>query len=110
MHKNIPARLRDRITVDTNTGCWIYKGSTPSSNGYERCWLYGTRWQTHRLIFELITGKDIRTKQLDHLCEVRQCCNPAHLDPVTPKRNCLRKFNRRKFPPEFKHTGITHEI
>lgn len=105
----IPAHLFAKITVDQN-GCWIFNGSSPSSNGYERCWLWGTRWQAHRLIYELVTGKDIRHKQLDHMCEVRKCCNPAHLDPVTPTVNNRRKFRRRKRPEGFlttsKQTGF----
>jgi hypothetical protein len=27
---------------------------------------------------------------LDHLCRVRLCVNPAHLEPVTPQVNILR--------------------
>jgi len=94
----IPQHLLAKVQVDPKTGCWNFQGSSPSSNGYERCWLWGIRWQTHRLFFELTIGKDIRNKQLDHLCENVKCCNPAHMDPVTPKVNCKRKFNRRKFP------------
>jgi hypothetical protein len=28
--------------------------------------------------------------QLDHLCRVRHCVYPAHLEPVTPRENVLR--------------------
>ena len=28
--------------------------------------------------------------QIDHLCRVRCCVNPAHLEPVTPRENTLR--------------------
>lgn len=103
MHKNIPVRIQEKITIDVEKGCWIFKGNDPSSNGYQRCWLYGSRWQVHRLVYELITGKDIRELQLDHLCEVRACCNPAHMDPVTSQVNCKRKFRRRKLPGVFEH-------
>lgn len=104
MHR-LPKQIASKITVNEN-GCWIFKGSSPSSNGYERCWLWGTRWQAHRLVYEYLTGKDIRHKQLDHLCEVRQCCNPEHLDPVTPSVNCKRKYRRRKRPNGFQSTFI----
>lgn len=97
----IPKHLLERVTVDPDTGCWNFKGSSPSSNGYERCWLWGTRWQAHRLFYELVTGVDIRLKQLDHLCVNRKCCNPEHMDPVTPTINAKRIFRRRKGPPEF---------
>jgi hypothetical protein len=28
--------------------------------------------------------------QIDHLCRVRHCVNPAHMEPVTPRENILR--------------------
>jgi hypothetical protein len=30
---------------------------------------------------------------LDHLCRVRSCVNPAHLEPVTNAENCRRGAN-----------------
>lgn len=30
---------------------------------------------------------------LDHLCSVKRCVNPAHLEPVTSKENARRYFN-----------------
>ncbi len=92
----LPKHIIERIFVCPKTQCWIYKGKDPTPNGYQRCWHMGFRWMTHRLVYELTTRKDIRTKQLDHLCEVRACCNPDHMDPVTPKVNSKRKFRRHK--------------
>lgn len=91
----LPQRILDKITVDEETGCWIFDGD-PSSNGYMRCWWQGLRWMAHRLIYEVAFSKDIRKYQLDHLCENRPCCNPNHMDPVTPKVNCKRRHRRRK--------------
>jgi hypothetical protein len=32
--------------------------------------------------------------ELDHLCEVRNCGNPDHLEPVTPGENQRRTWRR----------------
>lgn len=102
---DVPERFLRRITVNLN-GCWIFKGD-PSSNGYQRLWIYGRRFMAHRYMYELANkNKDIRKLQLDHLCEERACCNPEHLDPVTPKVNSRRKYRRRKrVPGELQREG-----
>ena len=94
----LPEHVQKRITTKDD-GCWTFDGD-PSSNGYQRCWYFGRRHMAHRLIYEFFTGKDIRKYQLDHLCENRACCNPEHMDPVTPKVNSRRKFRRRKHAPK----------
>jgi HNH endonuclease len=33
--------------------------------------------------------------ELDHLCEMPPCCNPDHLELVTPSENCQRRGQRR---------------
>lgn len=92
----LPERVLSKISVNENTGCWEFSGD-PSSNGYMRVRLYGHRHMMHKVTFEFVTGKAIpKGKQLDHLCENRICCNPKHLEIVTPKINCKRKFRRRK--------------
>jgi hypothetical protein len=94
---SLPEHILNRIFIDEATGCWAFNGD-PSSNGYMRCWYQGIRFMAHRLIFEIATGRDIRKWELDHFCENRPCCNPNHMDPVTPKVNCIRRTRRRKKP------------
>lgn len=92
---DIPERFLAKITV-SKRGCWLFDGD-PSSNGYQRLWSHGHRHMAHRYFYELANPRvRIIGKELDHLCEVRSCCNPDHLEPVTPKVNSRRKFRRRK--------------
>ena len=91
---SLPVHIQNRISIN-EMHCWIFKGD-PTPNGYQRCWYNGQRFMTHRLFYELFYKKDIRKWQLDHLCEVRACCNPEHMECVTPKININRKFRRRK--------------
>jgi hypothetical protein len=38
--------------------------------------------------------------ELDHTCVMPPCCNPDHLDPVTPSENNLRKSFRNRTPQQ----------
>ncbi len=44
----------------------------------------------HRLSYGMLVGPIPHGLVLDHLCRVRHCVNPAHLDPVTDRINILR--------------------
>lgn len=35
--------------------------------------------------------------EVDHLCCNSRCCNPDHVEAVTPSENCKRRDNRRKW-------------
>lgn len=94
----IPEKIRlktkfppvDRLHDD----CWIYEGEK-SSNGYGRVWYKEVRQSAHRVIYRLVVGTLDDKKQLDHTCCVRNCVNPAHLQPVTPKQNCKLREKRK---------------
>lgn len=44
----------------------------------------------HRMVYEECFGEIPDGMQIDHLCRVRSCVNPAHLEVVTPRENNLR--------------------
>lgn len=68
--------------------CWLWLGSL--RNGYGAVRVNGRLVRAHRLAFELIRGPIQDGLFLDHLCRVRCCVNPAHLEPVTLRTNNLR--------------------
>ena len=69
--------------------CWVCTGRL-NRNGYGRvCW-EGREPVLHRLVWELLIGLIPCGLVLDHLCKVRACCNPDHLEPVTTKVNIHR--------------------
>lgn len=71
------------------SGCWIWQGST-SSEGYAR---WGIQY-VHRLAVRR-SGREIpEGYQVDHLCRVRSCVNPAHLEVVTRLVNIMRGASR----------------
>jgi hypothetical protein len=49
----------------------------------------------HRVSYELHVGTIPQGLQLDHLCRVRRCVNPEHLEPVTNRENSLRGLKGR---------------
>jgi len=48
----------------------------------------------HRFGYELLVGPIPTGLTLDHLCRVRTCVNPAHLEPVSIGENVLRGDTR----------------
>ncbi len=83
----VPAELRTRISAEA--GCWLWTG-TRFNAGYGRARFEGADTLAHRTIYRLLAGPIPDGLQLDHLCRVRACVNPAHLEPVTCRVNLLR--------------------
>jgi hypothetical protein len=50
----------------------------------------GKQVKAHRHAYELLVGPIQDGMQLDHLCRVRHCVNPDHLEPVNNRTNALR--------------------
>jgi hypothetical protein len=70
--------------------CWGWIGAKhPFGYG---CFEHRRLKQTlaHRISYILLVGPILDGLELDHLCRNPQCCNPAHLEPVTGKENKAR--------------------
>ena len=67
----------------------------------------GRKQLVHRVAFQLFIGPIPEGMQVDHLCGVRHCVNPAHLETVTPLVNTRRaeRGNARKT-----HCDAGHEF
>lgn len=73
-------------------GCWMWLGSvTLEDYGRFNNSPYSTL--AHRFSYEYTHGLVPKDLHLDHLCRIRRCVNPAHLEPVTPKENRQRTAN-----------------
>lgn len=72
-----------------STPCWIWQGGT-QGDGYGRMSIGGRNVPAHRAYYEEIHGSIEPGLQIDHLCFVPACVNPAHLEPVTCAENIRR--------------------
>ena len=78
------ARSLDSFIYKTSS-CWIWAGGM-TGNGYGN---YCNK-PAHRAVYEALVGEIPEGLQLDHLCRVRACVNPEHLEPVTASENMKR--------------------
>jgi hypothetical protein len=68
--------------------CWIWTGGTGS--GYGVVGYRYHRYRAHRISYLLAKGPIPAGLEPDHLCCVRPCVNPDHLEPVTHRVNLIR--------------------
>lgn len=65
------------VDVGEPDGCWLWTGVDVNSNGYGRIRRAHRRRFVHRYAYELANGPT--SLDVCHSCNVRLCCNPAHL-------------------------------
>lgn len=82
-------RFFEKVVV---TGfCWLWEGAI--SAGYGNFGISGTSVIAHRWAYEHLVGPIPEGLVLDHLCRVRNCVNPDHLEPVTNEENIRRGYS-----------------
>jgi hypothetical protein len=72
-------------------GCWHWTAYCDRA-GYGQYFVKtGTSQQkAHRVSYIALVGPIPDGLQIDHLCRVKGCVNPAHLEPVTNQENVIR--------------------
>lgn len=72
--------------------CWLY-ARVVDKRGYGTIsvWLKDEKRMTtccaHRVMYENMVGAIPEGLELNHLCEVKTCINPDHLEAITHKQN-----------------------
>lgn len=79
--------------VNKSETCWLWTGFIGPA-GYGK---FGGRTHfgttlVHRIAYIATRGPVPEGLVLDHLCRVRHCVNPDHLEPVTNRVNSMRGF------------------
>jgi hypothetical protein len=95
----LAARLERNIARQAN-GCIEWKGAS-NNDGYRKMNFRhrGKHVQVyvHRVLWVLANNKEAPSHLvIDHECENRACCNPAHLRLRTQKTNVQMIYSRRK--------------
>lgn len=98
-YRYLPDTFVRKVLPDPATGCWVWQGGvTGGQPSRGREFQYGNYWDqtgqvrtyAHRFSYKTLVGPITAGLQLDHLCRRPICCNPAHLEPVTPRENTRR--------------------
>lgn len=104
-------RLRAHGVDPDEEPCWLWTAATNGA-GYGMVKWNGKAWGVHRLCWHILVEPlplpgNVRRKVkvdgiqsdtnlvLDHLCETRACCNPAHLDRIDQSENTKRGARHR---------------
>lgn len=84
-----PDRDRFLAKIDRSGECWLWTGEL-DPHGYGRFSYKGGKGFAHRASWQFFVGPLPDHLAIDHLCRVRNCVNPAHLEPVTHGENTIR--------------------
>lgn len=77
--------------------CWIWLGAR-KGGGYGNFWNGQRPVGAHRYAYELFVGEIPEGYEVDHLCRVRLCVNPKHLEAVTHQENIRRALVHKVSP------------
>lgn len=89
MTEVLARRFWTKVRFDGAAACWEWQ-SCKNEDGYGRFLVNGQNRFAHRVSYELVRGRIPDGLVIDHLCRKRDCVNPMHMEPVTPRENALR--------------------
>lgn len=90
---SLEARFWNKVDRASDEGCWTWMAGTYPS-GYGMIYLPpDTTTGAHRISYEIHKGPIPEGLEIDHLCSVRTCVNPMHLEAVTHRENMHRTPN-----------------
>jgi len=73
--------------------CWIWQGAPKKGNGYGQfAWDSGRPEYAHRIMWEMEKGILAPGVRLRHLCGVKMCVNPGHMEARPSKARQEREM------------------
>ena len=92
-----PSLIREEVSLydlfclcftEPNTGCWIWAGDL-NPGGYGKLPRFHL---LYRYAYEIAKGPIPKGLVIDHVCKIKSCINPTHLEAVTDYENVRRGF------------------
>ena len=102
------SKFRNNYVICPETGCWLWTGYINAGSGYGRFSLNGKSREAYRIAYECFANTIPDDLELDHLCRVRNCVNPDHLEAVTHAEN-IRRGETGKWQSDKTHCPHGHE-
>ena len=88
-------RFWNKVHRSDKERCWPWRGCQKPS-GYGRFHIGDHRVAAHRIAYVLTYGGIPDGYQIDHKCGFKDCCNPHHLEAVSPEENRRRRHLKYK--------------
>jgi hypothetical protein len=89
MTRPIEHRFISKISIGHPSGCWLWQAHI-NYLGYGAMRKDSQMVGAHRVSYEIFKGPIPHGHEIDHLCRVRNCVNPNHLEAVTKRENISR--------------------
>lgn len=97
VHRKLLTRIFSKVTVSETSfyksvPCWEWRGAR-TRNGYA---VFGSAGElpshlVHRMLYQMFVEMiHDSTMVCDHLCRIRHCVNPVHIELITNQENVLR--------------------
>lgn len=96
--RTVDQRFFSHVTEQAD-GCWLWEHTDPAGYGtYFKPNGNGSHVLPHRWVYEYLRAEIPPGLVIDHLCGIRACVNPWHLEPVTQQVN-VQRANAARHPP-----------
>lgn len=109
----LPERFWVKVYPEPNTGCWLWGAATYRNDYGAFSRSVDGKWRAqlaHRAAYLALVGPVEDGVELDHLCRVRWCVLPDHLEPVSHRENTLRGQAMTAVQARRTHCSENHEF